>query len=46
MACPDPAMSVEQAVTAVLSGAVAYQIQADTLTLTAGDHGLVLRAVP
>jgi len=46
MACPDPAMSVEHAVTTVLSGAVPYEIRADTLTLTAGDHGLVLRAVP
>lgn len=46
MACAEPAMSVEAAVTAVLSGEVAYHIEADTLTLTAFGKGLILRAMP
>jgi heat shock protein HslJ len=46
MACAEPAMSVERAVTAVLSGEVAYRIVADTLTLTSGASGLVLKAMP
>lgn len=46
MACAEPAMSVEAAVTAVLAGEVAYQIEADTLTLTAIGKGLILRAMP
>lgn len=43
MACePDP-MRVESAVLAVLSGDVAYSIDADRLTLDAGDAGLLFR---
>jgi len=44
MACEAGAMSVEAAVVAVLSGDVAYVIDADTLTLDAGGAGLILRA--
>ena len=44
MACGPEAMSVEAAVTTVLSGTVRYAIDADTLTLTAGVHALVFRA--
>ncbi len=46
MACAGPAMLVEDAVTTVLSGEVAYDIEADTLMLEAGGRGLVLRAMP
>jgi heat shock protein HslJ len=46
MACEAGAMSVESAVLAVLSGDVAYAIDADTLTLDAGDAGLIFRAAP
>ncbi len=45
MACPEPAMSVENAILAVLSGEVVYGIEADTLLLE-GNGGLVLRAMP
>lgn len=46
MACPEPAMSVEAAVLSVLSGEVAYDIEADSLMLEGGGSGLVLRAMP
>ena len=46
MACEAGAMSVESAVLAVLSGDVAYTIDADTLTLDAGDAGLIFRVAP
>jgi heat shock protein HslJ len=45
-ACGGPAMAVEQAVGAVLSSSVNYSIEAGTLTLDAGNAGLVLRATP
>jgi heat shock protein HslJ len=46
-ACVDPAMAaVEQAIVATLSGTVAYEIDADVLTLTNGDQGLIYRAPP
>ncbi|MES2210016.1 MAG: META domain-containing protein [Chloroflexota bacterium] len=45
-ACQPPAMAVELAVTQVLSGTIGYQIEAGTLTLTAGGVGLTLRAAP
>ena len=44
MACEPGAMTVEAAITTVLTGAVRYTIDADTLNLTAGDHGLWFRA--
>ncbi|MGZ8821544.1 MAG: META domain-containing protein, partial [Aeromicrobium sp.] len=44
MACEPEAMRVETAITTVLAGAVRYVIDADMLTLTAGDHGLIFRA--
>jgi heat shock protein HslJ len=44
MACEPDAMSVEQAVLATLDGEVQYAVEADVLTLTNGDQGLVLRA--
>jgi heat shock protein HslJ len=43
MACEPGAMAVEN-VTAVLSGVVAYTVDADVLTLTAGHRGLTFRA--
>ena len=43
-ACEPAAGAVEQAVTAVLAGEVAYSIEADVLTLTADHAGLMLRA--
>lgn len=46
MACGADAMAVEQVVTTVLSGTVAYAIEADALTLDAGDIGLLLRGAP
>ena len=46
MACAPEAMAVEGAVVAVLSGTVAYTIDAGALTLTAGGTGLMLRAAP
>ena len=44
MACEAGPRSVETAVVAVLSGAVGYTIDADTLTFRAGDSGLIFRA--
>ncbi|HEY6013640.1 MAG TPA: META domain-containing protein [Candidatus Limnocylindrales bacterium] len=44
MACQSAAMAVEAAMTTVLDGTVRYAIDADVLTLTAGDHGLTFRA--
>jgi len=44
--CEDGPAAVEQAVMAVLSGAVGYSIDADTLTLDTGAPGLIFRAVP
>lgn len=46
MACEPGPMSVETAVVAVLSGAVTYTIDADVLTLHAGNAGLIFRAAP
>ena len=46
MGCEPGAMAVEGAVIRVLAGAVGYTIQADVLTLDAGDTGLMLRATP
>jgi heat shock protein HslJ len=46
MACEPDAMAVEQAVTSVLQGTVAYAIEADVLTLDAGGTGLTYRAAP
>jgi len=46
MACEAGPMAVETAVTTVLSGAVAYTIDADVLTFDAGDAGLIFRAAP
>lgn len=46
MACEAGPMSVETAVVSVLSGDVAYTIDADVLTLDAGDAGLIFRAAP
>ena len=45
-ACTGPGAALEGAVTAVLQGTVTYHIEADTLTLQAGDLGLTLRAAP
>jgi heat shock protein HslJ len=44
MACEPNAMAMETAVATVLTGDVAYTIDADTLTLHAGANGLTLRA--
>jgi len=44
MACEPGAMAVETAVTTVLSGVVNYTIDADVLTIRAGDRGLTFRA--
>jgi heat shock protein HslJ len=46
MACEGGAMQVERLVSEVLSGDVRYTIESRTLTLDAGDVGLVLRAAP
>jgi heat shock protein HslJ len=46
VACAPDAMAVEGAVAAVLSGEVAYTIEAGSLTLDAGGVGLMLRAEP
>ena len=46
MACAPDAMAVEQVVAAVLSGEVAYTIEAGSLTLDAGGGGLMFRAEP
>jgi heat shock protein HslJ len=45
MACEAGPMSVETAVVSVLSGVAAYTIDADVLTLDAGEAGLIFRAV-
>ena len=42
--CAPDGSAVQQAVTSVLSGQVAYTIEADVLTITAGPAGLTLRA--
>jgi heat shock protein HslJ len=44
MACDEASMQVEGHVLAVLDGTATYSIEADVLTLTNGDTGLVLRA--
>lgn len=44
MACESGPMSVESAVIAVLSGDVGYTIDADVLTLDAGEAGLVFQS--
>jgi heat shock protein HslJ len=44
MACPEPAMNLEQFVLGVLSGEVAYEIDADQLHLLGAGGGLDLRA--
>jgi heat shock protein HslJ len=44
MACDEASMEVEAHVLAVLDGTASYAIEADVLTLTNGDTGLVLRA--
>jgi heat shock protein HslJ len=46
MACAPDAMAVEHVVAALLSGEVAYTIEAGSLTLDAGGAGLMLRAEP
>lgn len=46
MACEPRPMSVDSAVLAVLSGEVAWAIDADVLTLDAGNAGLVFRSTP
>jgi heat shock protein HslJ len=46
MACEAGPMAVETAVMTVLSGGVGYTIDADVLTLDAGDAGLIFRAAP
>ena len=43
-ACPPDATSVQTAVTRVLSGQVAYTIEADTLTVSSDGAGLTLHA--
>jgi heat shock protein HslJ len=43
-ACPPDRTSVQTAVTSVLSGQVAYMIEADTLTISSDGAGLTLRA--
>jgi heat shock protein HslJ len=44
MACDEASMQVEAHVLAVLQGTASYDIEADVLTLTNGDTGLVVRA--
>ena len=46
MACEAGAMATETAVSSILTGEVAYSIDADALTLDAGANGLILRATP
>lgn len=46
MACEAGPASVESAILAVLSGTVDYAIDADALTLDAGNAGLIFRAAP
>jgi heat shock protein HslJ len=43
MACDEAATSVETHVLAVLDGTVTYAVEGDSLTLTNGDLGLILR---
>ncbi len=43
-ACEDELMQLETAVFAALAGEATYEIEADVLTIRAGDAGLVLRA--
>jgi heat shock protein HslJ len=40
MACPEPAMSQETAVLAILSGTVTYKLDGNSLTLTGQDGSL------
>ncbi len=44
MACPQPAMSIENTVLEALTGAVPYTLVGDTLTLTAGGTTMVFKA--
>jgi heat shock protein HslJ len=44
MACDEASSQVESQVFGVLQGTVSYTVEADVLTLTNGDQGLVLRA--
>jgi heat shock protein HslJ len=44
MACPQPAMSIEQAVRKALTGAVSYTLTGDTLTFISGATTLVFTA--
>lgn len=44
MACPQPAMSIEQAVRKALTGAVPYTLSGDTLTFTSAATTLVFTA--
>jgi heat shock protein HslJ len=46
MACEGPATDVERSVLTVLAGSVTHEIEADTLRLSTGALGLVLRAEP
>jgi len=46
MRCSDPAMQVESSVSAVLTGAVTYEIDASLLTMRNGSVGLDWRAAP
>jgi heat shock protein HslJ len=46
MACEAGPMDVENAMTTVLSGPVAYSIDAGRLTINAGQAGLLFRAAP
>lgn len=43
-ACEDELMAVDDAIFATLAGEATYEIEADVLTIRAGDAGLVLRA--
>lgn len=45
-ACEPGAMAVEQAVTGVLAMTAGYTIEADVLTIKAGNAGLLFRAAP
>lgn len=45
-ACAPAVAALEMAVVATLSGTATFLIEADALTLTAGQHGLTLRALP
>lgn len=46
MACGPEAMALEAAITRILAEPVRYTVEADVLTLAAGDSGLMLRASP